>query len=878
MRWRRRRAEAAAPPELPERLPTWRRRGPAPEPPHVAAYDPESWTLVLAVAGTGALAGTVTSLLTQTDPRWELLVVPVGEGGPASSPLLSPDERLRLLDPAPSLAEAYDAGLAAATGRRVAFVVEGDVWHPDRLAGLHSALAGSGATWAYDAASRPDGDGAAWADRELTPEALAAGRWVDLGVLVVDRDAAVSAGGVDGGLPEVPAAVLGHDLARRLLASGPGLLVPRLGVDTGGRPSAADLPRSPWLDHEGAWHDVVTARHLAGTRGAWPSLAERELRAGVTAVVVANGPDAPTDVLLALAGEHGGDVDVVLVDTRRAGAPWTDVPSAVTVVTGPPDAGPALALAVVPGLVEREVVVQLDATSCPRPGWAAALAGVLVDPAVLAAGSVVVREDGGLESAGTAFPRGGGLPTPFLAGRPEPESALVVDADFSALAGPGVAFRAADLAEVGGPDALLGGHLAAVDLGLRLADLRPGRHVVVPTAVLDRTGPVPDGRPWADRRVLLERWRDRLPGDDHRLWALLDRRVLGHRVVEPLRGPRDRRLWPTEAVLEPRAGWRPVGDVVEGRPPLRWAIKNAAPAGEAGEQWGDTHFARQLADALRRLGQEVRVDHRPDFHRDDAWRDDVVLVLRGRRAHPPACDQVNLLWMISHPDWLGEWEWLGYDVVYAASATWPETLTARTGTRCVPLLQCTDPEVFHPGLAEPDTGERLLFVGNSRNAYRPMVHWALEHDLPLGVYGSAWDGVVPDDRLRATYLPNDRVGAAYRSAGLVLNDHWDDMRAHGFLSNRLFDAVASGARVVTDDVAGLRDVFGPAVQVARSAAELAALAGLAGEDRDRVFGDDAARRAQAAEVHRLHSFDARAGRLLDDAWQVIRRRDLREGR
>ena len=33
---------------------------------------------------------------------------------------------------------------------------------------------------------------------------------------------------------------------------------------------------------------------------------------------------------------------------------------------------------------------------------------------------------------------------------------------------------------------------------------------------------------------------------------------------------------------------------------------------------------------------------------------------------------------------------------------------------------------------------------------------------------------------------------------MVLNDHWEDMRAEGFLSNRLFDAVASGARVVTD--------------------------------------------------------------------------------
>ena len=38
------------------------------------------------------------------------------------------------------------------------------------------------------------------------------------------------------------------------------------------------------------------------------------------------------------------------------------------------------------------------------------------------------------------------------------------------------------------------------------------------------------------------------------------------------------------------------------------------------------------------------------------------------------------------------------------------------------------------------------------------------------------------------------------------------MRADGFVSNRLFDAVASGARVVTDPVDGLAELFGPSVQ------------------------------------------------------------------
>ena len=115
----------------------------------------------------------------------------------------------------------------------------------------------------------------------------------------------------------------------------------------------------------------------------------------------------------------------------------------------------------------------------------------------------------------------------------------------------------------------------------------------------------------------------------------------------------------------------------------------------------------------------------------------------------------------------------------------------------------------------------------------------MEADLPVAVYGGGWEGRLPDGVLAGAYLPNTELGAAYGAAGVVLNDHWDDMRDEGFLSNRLFDAVASGARVVTDDVAGLRRVFGPEVQVARSREDLVRLASL--PDPDEVFGDRSAR-------------------------------------
>jgi spore maturation protein CgeB len=99
---------------------------------------------------------------------------------------------------------------------------------------------------------------------------------------------------------------------------------------------------------------------------------------------------------------------------------------------------------------------------------------------------------------------------------------------------------------------------------------------------------------------------------------------------------------------------------------------------------------------------------------------------------------------------------------------------------------------------------------------------------------------------------------------VVLSDHWDDMRRHGFFSNRLFDAAACGARVVSDDVPGADDLFEGLVRVYRSPEELVELV----RDHRRMFPDDAARAEIGRRLGRRHSFEARARILLDAALGV----------
>jgi len=303
---------------------------------------------------------------------------------------------------------------------------------------------------------------------------------------------------------------------------------------------------------------------------------------------------------------------------------------------------------------------------------------------------------------------------------------------------------------------------------------------------------------------------------------------------------------------------------------MSWSVVVASPKGEAGAQWGDTWFAADLVDALKRLGQDAKVVYRNGASSEARETDDVVVVLRGlRRVVPRRGKATWLLWIISHPELVESDEPAQYDAVFAASAHWQRGESEEFGVPVTPLLQATNPHRFGPSAAEPDTGDPVLFVGSTRGEFRPAVRGALAGGIDVSVYGVGWEKFLSADQIRGEFLANDLLPAAYASAGVVLNDHWRDMADEGFLSNRLFDAAACGSRLLSDPAVGLDEVFGSGIRTYGSGGELVSILS---EPRDEAFPDREERLALAARIARDHSFDARAGVLVERA------RELRDGR
>lgn len=474
------------------------------------------------------------------------------------------------------------------------------------------------------------------------------------------------------------------------------------------------------------------------------------------------------------------------------------------------------------------------------------LTGALRDPRVGLAQPLNVHQDSTVASAGAYLPAGPISPSPLLEGHPVEDGLRLGACELPAAYSGVVAVRASDLVAVGGLDEGLPDALGTVDLSLRLKQAGRGtpwlvssaRAVLLPSAVA--------GLPPAPESVdlLRERWQHCQAGGDDLLARLGLRAVGGGGTGHRLEAPRIERL--------------PVA-VHEGRPRLRWAVDIAAPCGAAGDSWGDRHFARSLAAALGRLGQDVAVDHREAWRRPSRHLDDVVLALRGKYEVPPEPGATNVLWIISHPDEVTEAEAAGFDLVFAAGEAWASAKSVAWGREIVPLLQCTDPGIFNPERALPDTGAPVVFVGNSRAVLRPAVMYALSSGADVEVYGRGWETLIPEERVMRPVIPNDKVGEVYAGAGVVLNDHWEDMRRDGFLSNRLFDAVASGARVVSDPVPGMVEVFGDAVRLFETERDMHRLLS---EPYELNFLDRQARETVASSVAARHSFDDRAEALL----------------
>ncbi|MTV27263.1 glycosyltransferase [Nitriliruptoraceae bacterium ZYF776] len=757
------------------------------------------------------LPATLDSVLAQSYPHLELLVV--DDGSTDATPELlaryaAADPRVRTFrqDNA-GVAAARNHGLREARGELVAYLDSDNTWVPEFLEAMVGTLLDTGARAAYAGSELRAEGRLEYRGRPFDREVLVERNYIDCITLVHERALLDEVGGFDEQLRRV----VDWDLLIRISAVTPLVYAPFLATSYDLWEEADD--RITRFESVG-YRYAVRAKHLVDRAAAPPVVAGR------TSLLVVARRDDGADVVegvAALVRDHlaAGDAEVVVVDdgcerdvalrlrllaTAVAGVQLERIADRVNLAT---------ALEVAAARASGDVLVVADPVLRPPVAALHACAARVRAEADLAAVQPLWLDahDGTVAASGQRTGPGG---VPVQVGwKLAPTDALVAERpDRDAIDLVGGALDTAWLRRVGGLDPVFTRGGADVDLGWRLRDA--GARCEVHTDV------------WVPVELKLLHRRTPLGPDDARELerrhgtrpATLDAHVADSGVAVSGTTP-----VPRAAVRGPQR-WAPVLQRTAGGR-RRWAIKIAAQDVADRESWGDWHFAVALRDALVELGEHAVVDLRRAWYRETAHLDDIDLFLRGTQPYDVPPGRHSLLWIISHPREVTRDEVRRFDHVFAASETFAEDATRRFGRPVEPLLQCTDPARFRPE-PDPALATPLLFVGNSRGVRRRIVADAIDAGLEPAIHGRGWEGLVPDHLIRGQHVDNAQLGRYYASAEVVLADHWDDMREHGFVANRLFDAVAAGAAVVSDEVPGADALFGGRVVTYRGVADLPA--------------------------------------------------------
>ncbi|MFT4236051.1 MAG: glycosyltransferase [Microbacterium sp.] len=813
---------------------------------------PASGVLVSIVLPTwnraGGLRRAVESVIAQSWPWWQLIIVDDGSWDDTADIARLVTERDERIEFVPRVHEGVcatrNAGIARATGEYIAFLDSDNAYQPHFLRDMVTSLVASGAESAFATTEIVDGDGTA-RFRYGSPsiESLREGNSIDLNVLVAKTSAVREVGGFDEALRRA----VDYDLVLRLAARSTPVHVPTIGVVYD---NAEDADDRISVSEALGWNTEVRLRHA-------PGRAAGERQQGTSVIQLTQPGDPQLRARLEVLAAPRDDVQIAAVGPLphewRAIAVASHGRAHLGAHLFAQDEPWAYVANLSARAATRDRLLFLDACTWPS--------GEQLD-ALIAAGAstgafqpVTSAVNGTIASAGSVFVGPQRTPARLLLGHPVEDAQARGDAHpVPALSGRTLGLDAAAFERAGGFDPMLFNAFEAEGLSLRLraADdaatftLLP--HVVLHQAAQPTAFTVTDERGTAQQ--LRTMTRAAAPSDIEEHYAPTG--LVAHAWRQDGAGM----LRPT--LTRPRRTI--VLDDGTVAPRLRWSIRTAAPAGPHGAGWGDTHFASSLARALRQLGQDAVVDAREADERPTRSVDDVRVVLRGLDAVAPAPGQLSLMWVISHPDLVTRAEAAAYDGVFAASLSWSRTQSERWGIDIAPLLQCTDQTIFHPrGLPR---GGDILFVGNSRGIPRPTVMAAVRGGIPLALYGGDWERFVPAEAVTGERVENSELGTRYEQAGVVLNDHWADMKREGFISNRVFDVVAAGGRVFSDEVDGIDEIFGAAVHTFSSVGEIApALSG----DLDGLFGSHEELAAISARVRAEHTFQSRARTLLDAA-------------
>lgn len=793
----------------------------------------------------------IESVRRQSLRAWELIVVDDGSTDGTReivSAYARLDSRIRLVEADHlGVCAARNRGIEEAQGEFLAFLDSDNTWRPDFLRNMYAGLTANGGTAAYAAIRMLNGRGE-FMGQNITATQLLVRNYVDLNVLVVRTSVVRELGGFDDSLRRW----VDYDLVLRITEATSIEFFPFIGCDYVDDDSDDRITRRESAN----WEYAVLGKNVQD-RFVPDSVSER------TQVPLLSVVMRITDsVDLALRNIHrihetidADKLELIILDEVQGFRTSVRLRAALSGLPGlkyiklPRRYTEAISFNIASVHADSANLLFVKESVEFRAGALEKLLEQFDDATVVAAQPLVTDPSGVVISAGAAGHRNS-LAIPLFRGLNIADARRHSGGSVDELASSVFVVRAEAFERLGRFNAIFVGEAAATDFLRRLGKSGTGDFVVHTGAIaVDHSADAFAEHPplaAADADWLSDAREPARSIDAHYQDIGLD--------VVAITAPRNPRLQPAAPVVVRR------NSGAESSVGLRWAIKIGADFSVGGDRWGDVPYAADLAEALTARGQEVVVDRAGALARPSNHLDDVVVVIRGLHRCDPQPGKTNILWAISRPDLITKEELLGFDIVFGASRIWCEYVRSEWEIEAHYLPQATNPRRFRPATPGSDLATYdLTFVGGPRKPTgRKIVADCIELGQKVSVWGPRWEQFIPADMVVSDFIDNDDLYGVYSSSKIVLNDHFEDMARWGFANNRLYDAVASGARVISDEVDGIDEIFKGAVRTYTSIEQLAEIL-----SDPSGFPDDSEMVAISEMVRQEHNFDKRAESLLD---------------
>jgi GT2 family glycosyltransferase/spore maturation protein CgeB len=241
-------------------------------------------------------------------------------------------------------------------------------------------------------------------------------------------------------------------------------------------------------------------------------------------------------------------------------------------------------------------------------------------------------------------------------------------------------------------------------------------------------------------------------------------------------------------------------------------INTAIPNPGSSKHWGDLYLARSIRNELMGAGLRSSISIGEDKSRRLSGCEDIILNIRGLENAATSEGQSLITWIISHPEMICLSEIMTSDIVAIASESLyiksKEFMSSISESKVhyIPQFSTCSKHVQSDQNRESTTPIcDFIFIGNTRNIYRESVMLAVKNGLDIKVIGKGWNEFIDSKFILSEFASNHELANFYRLGRVALCDHWDDMKSHGFISNRIYDLIHLNMVILSDSVRGLQE-------------------------------------------------------------------------